>query len=262
MVLAAQSYGEGPTVVLLPWFSLSHAAMAAACEPALARSGWRRLYLDLPGTGRSAPVEPRSDAVADAVAQTIDALAGPAPVALAGCSYGGYLAAALASRDPDRIRGLLLICSGVRIRPADRDLSGVLPSAPEPGWLDDVPDQLRGHFEVAVGHQTRAVADRMAAAFRLSGQSDERYLAELRATGYQLTGERSISLRPIATVLTGRRDRVAGFRDQFELAAAGRAADFVCLDDVGHYLPFEQPDRFAAAALDWLARCEAASPLH
>jgi pimeloyl-ACP methyl ester carboxylesterase len=258
MVLASRSYGEGPAVVLLPWFSLSHAAMAAACEPALADSGWRRLYLDLPGTGGSAPVAPRSDAVADAVAQAIDALAGPAPVALAGCSYGGYLAAALASRTPDRVAGLLLICSGVRIRPAERNLSGVLPSDPEAGWLDDVPERLREHFELAVGHQTRAVADRVATAFRVSGQGDERYLAELRSTGFQLTDERSVSLKTVAAVLAGRRDRIAGFRDQFELAVTGRAADFMCLDSAGHYLPFEEPERFAGIALDWLARCRVA----
>jgi pimeloyl-ACP methyl ester carboxylesterase len=255
MALAVRSYGEGPTFVLLPWFALSHAAMAAACEPALAGSGWRRLYLDLPGTGRSAPVEPSSDAVAAAVSRAIDEHAGPAPVALAGCSYGGYLAASLASRAPERFAGLLMICSGPRIRPAERDLSGVLPSDPEPGWLDDVPEPLREHFELAVGHQTRAVAVRMAAAFRLSGQSDGSYLEELRATGFQLADEQAISVPAITTVLAGRRDRIAGFRDQFELAAAGRRADYVCLDDVGHYLPFERPGLFAALALDWLARC-------
>jgi pimeloyl-ACP methyl ester carboxylesterase len=193
MALAMQAYGEGRPLVLLPWFGLDHAVMAAACEPALADTGWRRVYLDLPGTGKSDPVEPRSDAVADAVAETIDALAGRSPVALVGCSYGGYLAAELARRDPARIAGLLLACSGVRILPGERNLSGVLPSVPEPGWLDDVPEQLRGHFDHAVGCQTRAVARRLTAGFRLNASTDERYLDALRATGHQLSGERSLS---------------------------------------------------------------------
>ena len=259
MHLSAEVLGDGPPLVLLPWFGLDHSVMAAACEPALAGSGWRRLYLDLPGTGGSAPVEPRSDAIVDAAAETIEELAGSSPVAVAGCSYGGYIGAALARRYPARITGLLMICSGVRIRPDDRDLSGVLPSAPEPGWLDDVPAQLRGHFERAVGYQTRAAADRLAAGFAVNAKSEESYLETLRASGYQLSDERSAeSMDAVLTVLAGRRDRIVGYRDQFALVVASRAADYVLLDDVGHYLPFEQPDRFKAAMLGWLARCERA----
>jgi pimeloyl-ACP methyl ester carboxylesterase len=58
-----------------------------------------------------------------------------------------------------------------------------------------------------------------------------------------------------ATVAAGRRDQIAGFRDQFRLAVGNSAADFVLFHDVGHYLPFEQPGRFRALALDWLDRC-------
>jgi pimeloyl-ACP methyl ester carboxylesterase len=256
MVLSEQVYGAGPPLVLLPWFGLSGDVMAAACEPALAGTGWRRHYLDLPGTGKSGAVAANSDAVADAVAETIEALVGESPVALAGCSYGGYLAAELSRRRPDRVAGLLLICSGIRILPAERDLSGVLPAEPEPGWLEEVPAQYRDHLGQAIGSQTREVGARLGAGFRLSGPTDEPYLRELRATGYQLRREGELSsLSVLATVLAGRRDRIAGFRDQFKMAVGNRAADYVLLHDVGHYLPFERPEQFRTLALDWLSRC-------
>lgn len=256
MILSAEIYGDGRPVVLLPWFGLDHSVMAAACEPVLEGTGWRRLYLDLPGTGKSEPVEPTSGAVANAVADTIDALAGSSEVLLVGCSYGGYLAAAIARRDPARIAGLLMICSGVRILPAERDLSGVLPSVPEPGWLDGVPERLRGHFQRAVGCQTAAVARRMAAAFEVNGPADEAYLESLRSSGYQLSDEGSAApIDAITTVIAGRRDRVAGYRDQFDLIGTSTAADYILLDGIGHYLPFEQPERFRILMLDWLARC-------
>jgi pimeloyl-ACP methyl ester carboxylesterase len=285
VILSAQAYGEGRPLVLLPWFGLDHAVMAAACEPALAGTPWRRIYVDLPGTGKSAPVEPRTDAVADAVAETIGALAGGSQVPLVGCSYGGYLAAELARRDPGRIAAILLVCSGVRILPGERNLSGVLPAVPEPGWLDDVPEHLREYFERAIGVQTKAAADRVAAGFLLNGPTDGQYLRTLQSTGYQLTSERSLSaLKATVTVIAGRRDAIVGYRDQFDLAAgtstagistagtstagtstgAGSAdgtgaADYVCLGDVGHFLPFEQPGRFKTLILDWLARCLPAS---
>lgn len=260
MILSAQVYGEGPLLVLLPWFGLSSGVMAAACEPAMSAAGWRRAYLDLPGTGKSAPVEPRSDAVASAVADTVEALAGGGRAAIAGCSYGGYLAAELARRHPDRVAGLLMICSGVKILPAERDLSGVLPPEPEPGWLEAVPAQFRAHLAQAVGRQTRRVGDRLAEALRANGPADEPYLRVLRATGYQLAAESELpALSVTATVAAGRRDRIAGFRDQFNLAIGNTAADYVLFHDVGHYLPFEQPERFRALALGWLERCRSAA---
>lgn len=261
MTVSSRIFGAGPALVLLPWFGLSGAVMAAVCEPALAESGWRRIYLDLPGTGQSPAVQANSDAVASAVAARIADLAGGERVALAGCSYGGYIAAELARRHPDRVAGLLMVCSGVRILPAERDLSGVVPQpAAEPGWLDAVPVQHHEHLMQAIGCQTRVVGGRLAAGLTENGPSDEPYLRELRATGYQLAAEKELSgLSVTATVAAGRRDRIAGFRDQFELASRNSAADYVLFHDVGHYLPFEQPERFRALALEWLARCRAAA---
>jgi pimeloyl-ACP methyl ester carboxylesterase len=260
MILSAQVYGDGPLLVLLPWFGLSSGVMAAACEPAVAGAGWRRAYLDLPGTGKSARVDARSDAVAGAVADTVEELAGGGRAALAGCSYGGYIAAELARRHPDRVAGLLMICSGIKILPAERDLSGVAPPESEPGWLDAVPAPFRDHLAQAVGCQTRPVGDRLANALQANGPADEPYLRELRASGYQLAAEGELpALSVTATVAAGRRDRIAGFRDQFNLAAGNSAADYVLFHDVGHYLPFEQPERFRALALDWLQRCRPAA---
>lgn len=48
----------------------------------------------------------------------------------------------------------MMICAGFKIRPDDRDLTGVLSSTPEPDWLAEVPVGLHEHFRQAVGHQT------------------------------------------------------------------------------------------------------------
>ncbi|GII75536.1 2-hydroxy-6-oxo-6-phenylhexa-2,4-dienoate hydrolase [Sphaerisporangium rufum] len=243
-------------MVVLPWFTLDGAVAAEAFEPAFAGlPGYRRVYVDLPGTGGSAPVAPDSDAVLAAVSATVDAVAGDEPVLLAGCSYGGYLAAGLTRRRPERVAALLLVCSGVKITPAERDLSGVLSAEPEPGWLDGVPGDLRGHFAAALGRRTREVADRMADAFAANAPTDDAYLTRLRSEGYRVSDEGSPGgyAGPV-TILTGRRDQVAGYRDQFAALAAFPDGEYTALADVGHYLPFEQPERFAALLRDWLAR--------
>lgn len=263
--------GEGHPIVLLPGFALDGSVMAMACEPAFTAAvsatgeRWQRIYLDLPGTGGSPAGEPTSEAVLTVVQNTVSDLIGDAPYLLAGHSYGGYLAAGLARRAPTQVAGLFLICVGARILPANRDLSGVLPSAPEPGWLDGVPEELHAHFEHAIGHQTRAAADRVAAAFERRGPIDEEYLDALRPAGYVLedepasadladaagAGSASSFVGPVS-LLTGRRDRIAGYRDAFAALSGYPNGSFTALAHAGHYLPFEQPESFATSILDWL----------
>ena len=102
MTLHVQPHGKGRPLVVLPSFSLNHAAMATTVEPVFADlHGWRRLYVDLPGTGGSPPGEPRSDAILDAVVGTIRAELGDERFAVIGWSYGGYLAAGVTRRLPE-----------------------------------------------------------------------------------------------------------------------------------------------------------------
>jgi len=154
MTLHLQAHGDGDDpLVVLPSFGFDNSSMAAAIEPAFAEaSGWRRLYIDLQGNGESSVhYPPRSDAVLDAVVATMQAELHYRPFAILGWSYGGYLAAGVTRRLPDQVGGLMPVCTGFKIRPWDRDLSGVLASNPHPGWLDHVPSHLRGHFSHAVG---------------------------------------------------------------------------------------------------------------
>jgi pimeloyl-ACP methyl ester carboxylesterase len=255
MTLSARSHGDGRPIVMLPWFALAGAAAEAAFEPALAPLvGWRRVYVDLPGTGSSPAVGSTSDAVLDAVAAAADALVGGRFV-LAGCSYGGYIASGLARRMPGRVAGLVLVSSGVRIDPAERNLDGVAPSTPDADWLADVPPELHEHFERAIGVQTRAVASRTAAAFAACPPADDAYLEHLRATGYGLSDEASAATYDGPTLmLIGRSDRVAGYRDQLDAMARYPHGDYVALSGTGHYLPLERTAAFADVVSHWLAR--------
>ncbi len=244
----------GRPIVVLPSFSLDHNAMSEAFEPAFAGAqGWQRLYVDLPGTGASPAGEPRSDIVLEDLIATIESVLGDQRFLLAGWSYGGYLAAGVARRLPERIGGLFLICTAAKIRPPDRDLSGVLPSDAEPGWLSEVPADLHDHFTQGVGCQTAAVARRIAGVLACNGPTAGSYLAELRAKGFSLSdeGTRTWCKAPVS-ILAGRRDRVAGYAALFDAMAGYENADFIVLAHAGHYLPVEQPDRFRSAATAWL----------
>ncbi len=257
MALNVDVLGEGEPLVILPSFSLDHRAMARAVEPAFsAVDGWARLYVDLPGTGSSAAGEPHSDAVLDEVVETVEEHVGGSGFAVVGWSYGGYLAAGLSRRLPGQVRGLMMVCVGLKIRPADRDLTGVLDSTPEADWLSGVPVHLHDHLRHAVGHQTVEVGHRVAAVLEANGSTDDAYLAALRSEGFALSDEDTpTDVDTPACLVTGRRDRVVGYVDLFRALGRLRQADYVSIASAGHYLPVEEPHRFAAIIRAWLRRC-------
>lgn len=76
---------------------------------------FRIIAVDLPGHGTRADERFTLDAAADSVARVIDEAAGGRAVVV-GLSLGGYVAAHLSGRTPDRVRGLVL--AGTSMEPA------------------------------------------------------------------------------------------------------------------------------------------------
>jgi pimeloyl-ACP methyl ester carboxylesterase len=239
---------------------MSRVATAAALAPAFA--GWpglREVYLDLPGHGDSPVVGPAdSQSVLDAVCQWIEGHV-EASVLLAGCSYGGYLAAGIARQRPDLVRGLLLVCPGVRTGPADRDLPTDGPPSAEPGWLDAAPVELRGHLDRALGRRTHKVVAAVLEALAAGGPGDEGYQDALTdGPGYALHDqEEEFAFAGPVAVVVGRNDRIVGYEDQFRALRHFPRATYSLLDRAGHYLPYEQPELLRAMTQNWLGRCRA-----
>ena len=254
MSLSTIRHGSGSPIVVLPGLGLDAAFTAAVTEPALAhRSGSQRIYVSLPGIGSPPPPEASSDSILEVLTDSLCSEFGGGTFALMGYSYGGYLANALAGRLATQVDRLLLVCSGVKIAPGERDLSGVLPPETEPGWLDACPEQLHEHLAHAVGRQHREVGARLASAFDGATQSDDTFIADL-SERYQLTGEeRLMPFEQPVTFVAGRRDRIAGFRDQFAAAQSCPLASYFLVAQAGHYLPAEVPSAFAAAVTNWLS---------
>jgi pimeloyl-ACP methyl ester carboxylesterase len=222
-------------------------------DVALSACERRRLYVDLPGTGNSDRCEPSSDAIVDVLAEWIGSELGDSRFSLVGFSYGGYLALALAGRFGEQVERLLLVCSGTKIRADQRDLSDVLSSDAAPTRLDQVPVDLHDHFTQAVGVQAPEVASVLAAAFSDGATGDPVFLSGLRAR-YQLAAEESLTPIPHRIkFVAGRRDRIAGFRDQLAACVNSPNGDYALFAGAGHYLPFEIPDAFRAVADEWLA---------
>src|SRR5215213_3114750 len=101
-----------PVLGLHGW-CVDHREIMGALEPLFAdRPGYRRIYPDLPGMGRTPAPETidSTDAVLELLLGLVDAIIGEEAFLVVGHSSGGYLAQAIASRRPRQAAGLALLC--------------------------------------------------------------------------------------------------------------------------------------------------------
>ena len=103
--------GAGRPLLLLHGWPLDHRHIANDMEPLFAdRAGWRRLYPDLPGMGKTRAADwiTCQDQMLDLVIDFIDTVAPGERFVVAGTSYGGYLARGLVYHRGAQMDGLLL----------------------------------------------------------------------------------------------------------------------------------------------------------
>jgi len=99
--------GAGPTVLMLHGIGGGHLSFAPQVET-LASSGYRAVAWDMPGYGRSAPIEPYNfKGLAQSCIALIEAL-NCGDVALVGHSMGGMVAQEVMARRPELVSKLVL----------------------------------------------------------------------------------------------------------------------------------------------------------
>nr|BFE61938.1 alpha/beta hydrolase [Dactylosporangium thailandense] len=245
--------GYGVPVLAVHGFTPDHRLMLGCLEPIFDRiPGYRRLYPDLPGMGRT-PGDgiDSSDDVLAALDAFVTEHIGTEPFLLIGESYGGYLGRAVTSRRPDQVRGLALICSiGTAVEHAKR-------TVPEHATLRIDPDLDAdpGFTEMAVV-RTAAAYERFKAEVQPGlDAADEATLARiLRRYALSTEPESGPPFTRPALILCGRQDSTTGYEDQYALLPHYPRATFAVLDVAGHNLQFEQPELFEALLTEWMTR--------
>lgn len=239
-------HGDGRPVLVLHGAGVDHREAEACFERGLARDGYRRIYPDLPGMGRTpAPATLRSaNDVLDLLLGFVDEVTGAADFLVVGHSAGAYYAQGLAARQPDRVAGLALVCPlvrGVRDVPEHR---AVVTEG------DAGTEGFRGYFVV----QTPAMLDRyerfVAPAVRLVDQA----AMERIGARWELEGTDGTAYPGPTLVVAGRQDSTVGYAAAVDLLGHYPRATLAVLDDAGHALPHEQPGVLSALLEDWLSR--------
>ncbi len=243
--------GDGLPLVALHGAGVDHREVMACLEPVFDRvAGYRRIYPDLPGMGRTPAPETvnSADDVLDVLLSFIDELLGDQPLLVAGHSAGGYFAQAIARRRPQQVVGLMLLCpllAGTRDVPVDEIVFGS-------GDLGNA--DFRDYFRV----QTAETLDRYERYVEPGAGLADQSALERIGERWDLT-TRPEDARPLGgptLLVTGRQDSTVGYARAWELLDQYPRATFAVLDRAGHALPHEQPELLRALVTEWLDRVQ------
>lgn len=256
-----EQIGEGIPVLCLHGFPEDHRSVAFCLEPVLdGAEGFCRIYLDLPGMGKS-PVNPNiknADDMLEAICEFIDLVIGKVQFLLFGQSYGGYLSLGLISHRSEMIKGVFLLCPCVV---ADRS-KRILPDNAEQNKpaLAFAPSVSKEDFDDFLS-MTSVVNEATWERYKkeiLPGLlcADQTFTEAYQGAGYSFSfdpGLQSVSFESPVAILAGRQDYCVGYEDAYQLSKKFRRASFYLADEAGHNLQIEQPRIFEGYLKHWYA---------
>ncbi len=259
-------HGEGRPLLMIHGYSPDHHLMSGCMEPIFQqRDGWKRIYFDLPGMGKT-PAQAwltNSDQMLDIVMEFINYVIPNQNFSIASESYGSYLARGIIHHKCDLVDGLLMICPLILPDADQRTYPEhvVLVKAPEmETLLAALEPEEREEFESMTVVQTPEILQRTQDEVWVGiDASDEAFLSRFRESGYGFSVDVDVALKSYekpTLILTGRQDSGVGYRDAWNILETYPRATFAVLDRAGHNLQIEQASIFNALVHEWLVRIE------
>lgn len=252
------SKGEGRPILMLHGLMVDHRSVLPLDSVFAEHSGWRRIYVDLPGMGQSPAGNIKNSDEMLAALKGFIAREIAAQFAVFGYSYGGYLAQGLLASGAE-LTGIGLLAPVVETDFEKRQLPTMWVLARDEALLARLSPERRAEFEAFCVLQTEEVfAGTMAELVPGFEMMDAAFI-EILQHAYSF----SFPVEPLpepfqkpAMIITGRQDHIVGYEDAMALLPSYARAQFSVLDRAGHNLQIEQRALVETLFADWLARME------
>ena len=253
--MTMQVGGSGPALVLFHSLLADRTSFDLIAGPLAARH--QVIALNLPGFGGSDAVDGGLEAVADRIADALEALRLPEKPSFLGNGYGGFVALLTAMRHPDRVERLVLADCGAAFSEPGRAAFRGMSATAEKGGLAAVADvAMRRLFapEYQALHP-ELIADRKERFLAIDPRTFHAACSALAALDLR---PRLSSVRQPVLVLVGEMDEATPPPMSHELAAGLPDARLVVLPGCAHVPQLQAPDVFLAAISGFLAGAPAA----
>lgn len=236
--------------------------MENCMEPVFKNKNYKRIYVDLPGMGKSQVKtdSPSSNFILESLVSFIEFITDE-NFLLAGESYGGYIARGILAKMHERVDGMLLVCPVAVPEYGKRDLPVKNIEIFDENFLEKLDKEERQKFsELAVIADERTYK-RYIEDIKEGNQVANMEFIKKLLEKYKFSFEPDELLREIrfenpVLFIGGRQDNIVGYRDLGKLSEDYPRCSYSVIDTAGHNLQTEQPEIFEYLVKDWIKRVE------
>lgn len=246
--IVTHTLGSGPEIVMFASAGRESSDFNELAE-SLAAAGYRVTLFEAPGILGAAASRPNPSLfdLADDAAHYLETRDGPA--VLVGHAFGNRLARAIATKHPDRVRGVVLIGAG-GLKPIPAEAARALRASFDPQLS---PEDHRAAVRYGFFAGDNPVPDYWLRGWHIAtGELQGAATRGVDSTLWWQAGGKPL------LVISGMQDTIAPPEDTIDLLEAelGPQVTAVRIDGAGHALLPEAPGEIRAAILDWLAALE------
>lgn len=250
--------GDGIPLVLLHGWGVDHRILSGPMEPLFGNglSGFKRIYIDLPGMGQSkagAHIK-TSDEMLDALYEFLNETIPGQRYVVMGESYGGYLARGMVCKKPSQVAGVILLCPAMIPGYRKGHVVPLRVMEKDDAFLNTLSSAERKSFEYMNVLLTEKVwMSYKADIYDALPLQNTHFLNEVLNGAFSFDVDRlEKTFNSPCLILTGKQDTEVGYRDQFKLLQIYTNASYISLNRAGHNLQIEQPELFASIVCGWL----------
>jgi pimeloyl-ACP methyl ester carboxylesterase len=262
-----QEFGEGTPILMLHGWPGDNRHMISDFEPLFQkREGWRRIYPDLPGMGKSPKADwiTSQDEMLEALLGFVDKVIPEEPFAVAGVSYGGFLIQGLVYRRPQMILGGAFLVPVLDVGQEEISLPNQITLVRDDALLARLNTFEKEIMESMVTVQSPELVEdfrkNVMPAFEIA---DHEFLDSIEPRDkFNYSFDVKALTKPYdkpVLFLMGKQDSVWGYSTAWKILPNFTRASFVVLDRAAHFLVFEQNDLFLGLINEWLDRVEESS---
>ena len=260
-----QEFGEGKPILMVHGWPADLRLMASMFEPLFeGREGWRRIYPDLPGMGKTPAADwiTNQDQMLEALLGFIDNVIPEQPFTAIGVSYGGFLLQGLIFKRHKTMEGAALIVPALDVRHVEKKRPDPIFLAPDENVLSELERDEAETIQAMATAPSREFVDWIREfAFPAFKIADHDFLEGIHSNGEFSFDANALSepfVKPVL-FLMGRQDSVTGYEDGWHIQDNFPRASYVVLDRAGHAVLFEQKALFQLLLHEWLDRVEESS---
>ena len=256
--------GNGKPLIILPGWGLNTRISAYQVESCFKqREGWKRIYLDPPGHGKTPGVDwvTNLDEMLEVVLACIDKLTNEQNFGLVGISLGAYLARGVLLNRAKFVDGLAMLVPGIITEDAKRDVPPYQILIDKPEIDDELSPMEEYILGISVIRTERTLKEiRNLPQVPVEENGDPEFLSRIRdnsknyAFSFDVDAKLETFPRP-SLIVAGRQDHIVGYRDAWNIINKFPRASYVVIDRMGHIM--EERDALINVLMnDWLDRVE------